>query len=273
MANQGAVDAAEARQADRSARTAAVREQFRHELAVAYGSHPRHVMDIYYPKQATASPVLVFLHGGGFQSGAPAAMGFVGRAVLEQGAIFVSMGYQLIPAVRFPDTCEDVELGLTWVREHIAERGGDPDRIFLSGHSAGAMLSALVGLRAWPAGTKLPDDLIKGLVLASGFYRYGDPANDVVNRDGMVNRDSKRYVPNLIDALQRVPAQTILLAGEYDYPAALPDAKALTEAIKARGGSAELFVVPNADHFATPLGLATPGSPAAEAAIRMMRLG
>jgi arylformamidase len=215
---------------------------------------------------AVAAPVLVFLHGGGFRGGEPSFNGYQGRVYLEAGSVFVSMGYRLTPEVRFPDTCEDVELGLVWLYEHIAERGGDPGRIYLAGHSAGAMLAAAVGLRELPAELHLPAELIKGLVLISGMY------NVEHHSDAIINRDSRRYVAELSMAIERVPAHTMLVGGDQDFPAVLPDARALQAAIQAHGGSAELFVEPQADHFAANRGFITPGSPVSRAASAMLDL-
>jgi arylformamidase len=260
------IDAVAARRAANQARTAAVRGQFRHDLGISYGPHPRQVLDIYYPAQATAAPVLVFLHGGGFRNGEPAANGYNGSAVLNHGAIFVSMGYRLMPDAVFPDSCEDVELGLRWLRDHIAEHGGDPERIYLSGHSAGAMLASSVGLRSWIGAADLPSNLVKGLLLISGFYDHRARAAD------QINSASTYYVPNLLSAIDRVPEHTIVVYGDDDLPAAAPDAQAMVEAIKSRGGSVELLVEAGADHFAANKGLLSDDGDVFQATKRMMHL-
>jgi acetyl esterase/lipase len=258
----------EARRAQQRASTAELQASFRHELNVAFGDHPRQVLDLYYPHTATpvAAPVLVFLHGGGFRNGAPGLHGFQGRTYLERGCVFVSMGYRLMPDIYFPDTQEDVELGLQWLHDHIAERGGDNARIYLSGHSAGAMLAAVAGLRNWPAYCKLPPDFIKGLVLISGMYDHAQPSANI-------NPSSPRFVPRLAEAIQRLPEHTILVSGDDDLPAVLPDARSLLAAIRGKGGSAELFVEANADHFQANRGFVAPDGQVAQAVMRMMRLG
>jgi arylformamidase len=258
--------AVEARRAANQVRTAVVRAQFRHDLGIPYGPHPRQVLDIYYPARATAAPVLVFLHGGGFRNGEPGANGYNGSAVLAHGAIFVSMGYRLMPDAVFPDSCDDVEQGLRWLRDHIAERGGDPERIYLSGHSAGGMLASSIGLRHWIGAADLPDTLVKGLLLISGFYDHRDRPED------QINPASKYYVPNLVDAIDRLPEHTIVVHGDADFPAAAPDAQALVQAIKAQGGSVELIVEANADHFAANKGLLSDDGAVFQATRRMMRL-
>jgi arylformamidase len=257
----------EARRAQQRSLTDAVRSAFRHELGVPFGAHPRQVLDVYYPQApTTGAPVLVFLHGGGFRAGDPSFNGYHGRPYLEAGSIFVAMGYRLAPEMRFPDTCEDVEQGLAWLHAHIAQRGGDPGRIYLSGHSAGAILAAHVGLRALPASLQLPPELVRGLVLISGMYDTSRRPRDTTNTA------SPRYVPNLSNAIERLPEHTVLVAGDNDLPACLPDAQALYAALTQRGASAELFVEPNADHFAANRSFVSSAGNVAQAVKRMMRL-
>lgn len=222
-----------------------VRKKFLHEQGIQFGSHPRQILDVYYPKQSTGlAPVFVFLHGGGFRGGAPAGVAYMGEALLNHGAMFVAMSYRLMPEVKFPDMAEDVELGLEWVRNNIQAHGGDADRVFLSGHSAGATLAGLIGLRAgWLKDRGLPEDCIQGLVLISGGYinrRAGDE----------VNTASKHFVPDLTQAIDRAPAHTIVATAQNDLPQCQPSADALVAALKARGASYEFVnAVPGMDHF------------------------
>ena len=118
--------------------TLAFRNAFRHETNVFYGQHSAQILDIYYPGTIEGSaPVYVFLHGGAFREGHPAQYGFVGRPHVERGAIFVCAGYRLAPDCFYPDTIQDVALLIGWLYHNIGPRGGNPDRIVLSGHSSG----------------------------------------------------------------------------------------------------------------------------------------
>jgi acetyl esterase/lipase len=191
------------------------------------------------------------MHGGGFRQGSPGPQGFVGRSVLEHGGIFISLGYRLIPEAKYPDSCDDVEQGLRWVADHITELGGDPARISLSGHSAGASLAAAVALRPWSAEPGLPPDLIKGLVVFSGFYDR-DEADPETH-----NPAAKRYVQRLTESIDRIPPLTIVVSTDNDFPQAPENAAALTLALQARNASVEKFVEVDADHFAATQGLAS----------------
>jgi acetyl esterase/lipase len=244
-------------------RTAAVRAAYPHLLGVAYGPAPRHTYDLYLPRGEPAGPVLVFLHGGGFRAGGAGEVGEVGLPYLQAGAIFVAMGYRLVPDARFPESAADVERGLAVVRDEVRLLGGDPERVHLSGHSAGAVLAAQVGLRRSPG---LDPDLVKGLVLIAGTYDLSRQPEEVVDRS------SPRYVADLCAGIEHLPAHTITVAGDCDFPHARRDAVRLAEAICALGGSAEHFVEQDADHFAANRGFATPGGVVAEAVKSMMGL-
>jgi len=263
------------RQAQRQALTDAVRAEFKHELSVPYGAHPKQILDIYYPNVGAglkparaAAPVLVFLHGGGFRNGAPGVQGYVGRGILEHGGMFIAMGYRLIPDAPYPDSCDDVELGLSWVSEHIAERRADPARIYLSGTSAGASLTAAVGFRPWSADPSLPAGLIKGVVLFSGRY---DRTEDDRKVD---NAGAARYVQNLTRAIVRTPPHSVVVStvDESAFPDVPDNADAITAAIKARGGSVERLVQEDADHFSGNRSLVEGSGAVFEAVRKMMQL-
>ena len=254
---------AEARQAEARALTEATRAEFTHQLNVAYGDHPRQVLDLYLPSHPEGAPTLVFLHGGAFRRGEAGGVGYHGRPYLASGAIFASMGYRLVPDARFPDSGDDVEAGLEWLWSNVADRGGDPDRIYLSGHSAGAMLAASVGLR--PRNQAIPD-LVKGLVLISGMYDFTNQPSEIVNRD------SPRYVARLTEAIERAPDHTIVVAGENDFPPAISGAHVLHEALQARGASAELFIEEGADHFRANQSFVVEGGGVFTSTTQMMKL-
>jgi acetyl esterase/lipase len=128
---------------------------------VAYGDLPRQTLDIYTPKNhlttnlelnnksAAANqglPVVVFFYGGSWDSGNRGSYKFIGEAITSQGFITVIPDYRVYPEVLFPGFMEDPAKAATWVKSHAAEFGGDPERIFLAGHSAGAHIAAMLVL-------------------------------------------------------------------------------------------------------------------------------
>jgi acetyl esterase/lipase len=114
---------------------------------VAYGTGPRHRLDVYAPTQIAAlAPVVFFIYGGGWSRGEKSEYQFVGQALASRGFVVVIADYRLYPEVVYPDFLYDCAAALGWVEDNIATYGGDPNRLFLAGHSAGAYSAAMLGL-------------------------------------------------------------------------------------------------------------------------------
>jgi acetyl esterase/lipase len=121
---------------------------------IAYGKDRRQRLDVYRPRQAgTGRPVVIFWYGGSFDSGSKDSYRFVGAALAERGFVTVVPDYRLYPMVRFPAFLEDPAKAVAWVQQHAQEFGGDPHRIVLMGHSAGAHIAAYLAYK--------PDALIE----------------------------------------------------------------------------------------------------------------
>ncbi|MEQ9661470.1 MAG: alpha/beta hydrolase [Parasphingopyxis sp.] len=115
----------------------------------SFGSDPRQSLDVYAPTRAGAGdrlPVIVFVHGGGWRDGNREGYRWAGRAFAAQGFVAIVTGYRLSPQVHFPDFVVDVAEAVRWTRAHAADYGGDPGRIVLVGHSAGAHIAAMLAL-------------------------------------------------------------------------------------------------------------------------------
>lgn len=113
----------------------------------AYGQHARQRLDVFTPVAgAGGAPVLVFFYGGSWKNGTKEDYAFVGQALAAQGFVTVLPDYRLYPEARFPDFLDDGAAAIAWVRDNIAQYGGDPRRIVLAGHSAGAYNAVMLGL-------------------------------------------------------------------------------------------------------------------------------
>jgi acetyl esterase/lipase len=111
----------------------------------AFGAHPRQKLDVYMPRaQERATPVVVFFYGGAWKSGNRGDYKFVAEALTSKGFVVVIPDYRLYPEVRFPLFLDDGAAALTWVQDHIRTYGGDPGRIYVMGHSAGAYNAAML---------------------------------------------------------------------------------------------------------------------------------
>ena len=115
---------------------------------VAFGADPMQKLDIWAPKQSATEPlpVVIFFYGGGWVKGTRQEYGFAGRAFAANGFVAVIPDYRQVPGFRFPAFVEDGASAVKWTRDHIAAYGGDPRRITLSGHSAGAYIAAMLAL-------------------------------------------------------------------------------------------------------------------------------
>ncbi|MGV3483046.1 MAG: alpha/beta hydrolase [Planctomycetaceae bacterium] len=114
------------------------------DIPYADPADERHVLDVYSPDKATALPVIFWIHGGGWQTGDKTDVQIKPRVFTERGYVFVSTNYRLLPEVEMDVLFRDVAKSLGWVHKNIAQYGGDPNRIYVMGHSAGAQLAALM---------------------------------------------------------------------------------------------------------------------------------
>lgn len=241
-------------------RTLQARRVYRHELDIAYGSHPRQIMDIYFPEAASpagaGAPVLLFMHGGGFREGDPALYGYLAPPFVDEGAIFVSAGYRLIPEVYFPESAVDAQSVIGWLYQNIRGRGGDPDRIFVTGHSAGAIQTAHVTFKnGWTDRLGVPRDVIKGAAPISGLFDFRE-GNWEFYRD-----ESKTPSERFLDGLEYVPRHSIIAYGtEENSPEFARQGPVLGQAIAAKGGSVEVLELQGQDHADTVLTMAQPDS-------------
>ena len=131
--------------------------------------HARQVLDVYSPPGAKNLPVVFWIHGGGWQAGDKSDVQIKPKVFTEKGFVFVALNYRLLPAVDMGTIVRDVAKGVRWVSEHVAEYGGDPKRVFVMGHSAGAQLAALICTDdRYLKAEKLSLDIVKGCVPVDG---------------------------------------------------------------------------------------------------------
>jgi acetyl esterase/lipase len=131
----------------------------------------RHKLDLYLPKGRAKFPVLLFVHGGAWRSGSKQLYGPLGRLLAQNGIGAVIINYRLSPKVKHPAHIEDVARAFAWTHRNIGKRGGNPEQIFVCGHSAGGHLVALLGTNAaYLKAENLTPAQIKGVIPLSGVY-------------------------------------------------------------------------------------------------------
>lgn len=141
-----------------------------------YGAGARNKLNIWVPtgtKKTDRLPVLIFLYGGGWYSGARDDYGFAGRAFAKRGFVVVIPDYRIVPEGHWPDFLNDSAAAVAWTDAHIGNYGGDPDRIALAGHSAGAYNAVMLALDPqWMRGAGSDTSVIRGVAALAGPYDF-----------------------------------------------------------------------------------------------------
>ncbi len=133
-------------------------------------------LNVYAPRRRQQpAPVLIFIHGGRWKSGKKELYYYLGKRLARKGVVAVVIDYPLSPAARYNEMAHSAARAVQWTQAHIADYGGDPDRIFVSGHSAGGHLAALITVRNGYFDTLGIANPIRGVVLidAAGLDMYG----------------------------------------------------------------------------------------------------
>jgi len=129
----------------------------------------RQVLDVFSPPGAKNLPVVFWIHGGGWQGGDKTDVQIKPKVFTEKGFVFVSINYRLLPKVDMTTIIQDVAKAFRWANDHVAKYGGDPKRVYVMGHSAGAQLAALICIDdRYLKAEKLSLDTIKGCVPVDG---------------------------------------------------------------------------------------------------------
>lgn len=181
----------------------------------SYGSDERHRLDIFTRDGLKSAPVLLFVHGGGFVMGDKTSEGSpfydnIGGFALGRDMVGVTMTYRLAPAHMWPAGGEDVASAIAWLRENIVQYGGDPERIFVMGQSAGAVHVAEAVARFSPR--------IAGALLISGIYDVASaPPNQF--QQAYYGEDAAAYpARSTMDGLVATGVPLLLAVSEYDPP-------------------------------------------------------
>ena len=228
---------------------------------VRYGPDPRHLLDVYQPETGTApghAPVVLFFYGGNWTSGERAEYRFVGEALAANGIIAVVADYRLSPQVQYDGFLGDCALALQWTLAHAASLGGDPARVMVMGHSAGAYNAAMLALDPrWLAPLGLTPDRLAGWMGLAGPYDFlpiVDPQVQVAFGWPHTPADSQP----LFYANAKAP-RTLLLAARNDK---IVDTQrntvGLANRLRAAGTDVEMRIFDHLSHVTTVAALARP---------------
>lgn len=225
---------------------------------IAYGTDERHRLDVFVPsKKPSGAPVVVYFHGGGYVAGARSPLpGLIYDNVptffARNGCIGVNATYRLAPANKWPSGAQDVGSVVKWLRENVAQYGGDPDRIFVMGQSAGGTHVATWSFMERVHGAAGPG--VAGVLLLSGVYSAMDPnfsdAAPGANQLAYYGDDTKSW-PSMspLYHLKTDHPPVFLAVAEYDpYPLAWPSAAMLSALAKCDRKMPRFQVLPDHNH-------------------------
>lgn len=243
---------------------------------VAYGPHRLHRYNVFSPPGAHNAPVLVCWHGGGWTNGYRDYVTFMAPHVVGLGCVLVAPSYRLVTEAPLPAAFEDSVQVLAHVSQHVAQWGGAPDRLLLSGHSAGAHLAALVALRvADRLRAGVPDGAVCGCLPTSGIMDLHHPA------PAPGSLEERVYTIVLEDAVQdavmspicwtagnRVPFD--LSCGEHDSERVRRSNRRMAVLLKLQLAPVSLHIAPGQDHFQTHTSLRDPDHPWYQRLARMV---
>lgn len=213
-------------------------------------------LDVYAPTTPAAGrrPVIVFLYGGSWNSGAKEGYGFVGRALAARGFLTVIPDYRLLPEARYPDFLEDNAAAVRWIRANAQQFGGDPDRIVLAGHSAGAYNAAMLSLDPrW-----LGEDrrAVKGLVTLAGPFDFLPLDTPVTKATFGTVEDLPSTQPVSFASADDPPA--LLLAGGRDDLVLASNSVAMAMRLGEAGVPVETRVYDQVGHVGIVTAIASP---------------
>ena len=227
----------------------------------AFGSDPRQRLDVYAPvmhpsAQPGTLPVLIFYYGGGWNSGDRGGYAFAARAFAARGFVVVVPDYRLVPQVVFPAFVDDCAAALRWTVDHIAEFGGDPRRIGVAGHSAGAYNAMMLALDPGFAARAGAAGRVRAVVGLSGPYDFLplDAAPAIAAFGKYPDLDATQP----IHFVRRGAPPVLLITGDADTTVRPRNAINLDAALKRVGASSELRIYPGLGHIGIVLALSKP---------------
>lgn len=234
------------------------------------GGHPDdepfHKLDLYLPRGAAGAPVLIFLHGGRWQSGHRAMYAAVGDRFARDGIVVAIPSYRLAPKDLHPAQAEDAAAAIAWVARNIGSYGGDPARLYIGGHSAGGHLAALAALNPRYLGAHgLSVDAIRGVICLSGVYWISQPefafgSSEATWRDASPGEYVRAGAPPfLLTFVQR------------DYPTLAAQAERFHALLTAAGVHSELRYFEGLGHVTEVLNLPKASDPVAQAVLRFLQ--
>jgi arylformamidase len=239
---------------------------------LAYGPTDVEKLDLFTARQPDA-PINVYIHGGAWRAGRASDETYQAEMFVDAGAHFIALDFNNALETKgdLATMANQVRRGVAWVYGNARSFGGDPDRLFISGHSSGGHLAAVVLTTDWTGEFGLPGNIIKGGLCASGMY-------DLQPVGLSVRSNYVTFTPATIDALspmrqlKRLTAPVIVAHGTRETPEFQRQNREFAAAVKTAGKPVEFIVLDGYNHFEVHESLGNPYAPLGRAVLRQMKL-
>lgn len=239
-------------------------------LDIAYGAHPDQTLDVFKPERDGA-PILVFIHGGAWrqlsknESAAPA------NVFVPAGTVYVALNFSLAPDAGLDEIVGQVRQGVAHVYRNGEIYGGNPDRLFVAGHSSGGHLTAMMGVTDWPNLEGLPADTIKGFSSISGIYDL-EPVRLSARNDYLFLDEAAEIRNGSIRHIRAGLPPALIGWGGKELDEFQRQGQAFLDGWQAAGLTAEKIFMPDRNHFDMGDEYANEQGPVVQALKRMMGL-
>ena len=238
-------------------------------LDVRYGDGPDMTADL-FPAPAGAAPIQVFIHGGYWRAMDKSSHSFPAEAFVAAGGAVVSLNYTLAPAVTLDTIVEQCRRALEWVADNAERLNGDPRRIFVSGHSAGGHLTAMMLCTDWAARGR-PADIVKGGTAISGIFDLAPMMETSINDDIRLDAEAAARNSPILN-LPAAGTPLIAAVGAAETAEFVAQNRAFADAWRARGFDAGIMEIEGLNHYTVVMEMGRPGSALTKATLAQMGL-
>lgn len=251
--------------------SAATRDKRGGVIDIRYGDEPLQTLDVFAPDGAKNAPVIFYIHGGGWRAGSKNGYSFPAEAMNDAGILWVPIDYGLAPDYTVDQIVDHVRSAFAWVYGNIRDHGGDPDRIYVLGNSAGGHLTGTLLMPGWHAEYAVPGNAIKGACPMSGVFdmealvhaSYG--YNDELQMD---LETARAHSPHY-----HLPADAPLLIigyGEPELEGFRKQSRDYAQVMRDAGHTVTEIAVADTHHFAMGRQIAISGSEINKAVLEMI---
>ena len=244
--------------AERSAKSAETRKKLQNHRNLAYGDSERQVVDI-FPAAKPNAPVNLYIHGGYWRAVSKDDVSQIANHFHAKGVTAVLLEYDLCPNVTLTDIVRQARQGVAWTYRNIANYGGDPDRFYISGSSAGGHLVGMVLAHDWSGEEGIPEDFIKGAVVITGVMDT-DPVLHVTPNEQIQLTPELAHTNNPMLNPPTIKSPLIIAVGGDEPTGWRQMSKDYYDLCKSRGLTCEYHEVPGTHHFSVTESMGKAGS-------------